>query len=282
MRKCNKCQKSFVKEDGCNKMKCSCGNTQCYVCSENITDYMHFDEVLGTCPMYGDMQDRIKKEVAMAQELTVHKLLRDQAELRDHDIRVDKSTTELGRQKVILDLVDKVPLGGLRATVPEFTHERPRTPFPQDPPARRATAPTAPQIPTSPRTTHYEPLRRDVENVPPYRPPYDPWFNFYDNCHLPISPPLQVYDPPTFFEDPVGRSSFSKGESPPCPTMDNYFEDSSPRAEAGPSKRSGNKLKRRNLMNVTDGPGLSRSNTNGAQPINRRTSVSSFVAKMNN
>src|SRR5208282_1462883 len=44
VRKCNKCEKRFLKEDGCNKMRCSCGNQQCYVCSANVIDYNHFDQ----------------------------------------------------------------------------------------------------------------------------------------------------------------------------------------------------------------------------------------------
>src|SRR5271169_3043309 len=92
VRKCNKCKKSFLKEDGCNKMKCSCGNQQCFVCSEDVTDYSHFgDKDFGSCPMYGDMQDQLRKDVANAEEATVQQLLRDRAELKDEDVRVNKN-----------------------------------------------------------------------------------------------------------------------------------------------------------------------------------------------
>ena len=92
IRKCNKCKKPFLKEEGCNKMKCSCGNQQCYVCSEDVTDYAHFGtEAFGKCPMYGDIQDRLRRDVAKAEEATVQQLLRNRAELKDEDVRVNKN-----------------------------------------------------------------------------------------------------------------------------------------------------------------------------------------------
>ena len=89
VRKCNKCNRPFVKEDGCNKMKCTCGNLQCYVCSSNVSDYSHFESRM-TCPLYGDMQDLLKEQVAAAEERTVRELLNTRAELEDDDVRVDK------------------------------------------------------------------------------------------------------------------------------------------------------------------------------------------------
>lgn len=89
VRKCNKCAKPFLKEDGCNKMKCSCGNTQCYVCSANILDYSHFDAGK-PCPMYGDMTDLLQKQVDTAEEVTVQKLLETRSDLKDEDVRVRK------------------------------------------------------------------------------------------------------------------------------------------------------------------------------------------------
>lgn len=89
VRKCNNCNKGFVKEDGCNKMKCTCGNLQCYVCSSNVADYSHFGSGK-LCPLYGDMQELLKEQVAEAQERTVRELLKTTAGLEDNDVRVDK------------------------------------------------------------------------------------------------------------------------------------------------------------------------------------------------
>jgi TRIAD3 protein (E3 ubiquitin-protein ligase RNF216) len=90
VRKCNNCNKVFVKEDGCNRIKCGCGNLQCYVCEMNVVDYTHFDKPGGgrICPLYGEMH--LKEQVAVAQERTVRELLNNRAELEDDDIRVDK------------------------------------------------------------------------------------------------------------------------------------------------------------------------------------------------
>lgn len=79
VRKCNNCSKVFLKEGGCNRMKCLCGNLQCYVCEMNVADYSHFDN-LGSgkiCLLFGEMQEVLKEQVAMAQERTVQELLKN-------------------------------------------------------------------------------------------------------------------------------------------------------------------------------------------------------------
>jgi len=42
--RCNKCNVSIIKEYGCNKMACVCGNKMCNVCKKDINDvgYRHF------------------------------------------------------------------------------------------------------------------------------------------------------------------------------------------------------------------------------------------------
>ncbi|KAF9234720.1 hypothetical protein BU15DRAFT_52263 [Melanogaster broomeanus] len=45
MRNCPKCQKSFIKEMGCNKMTCpNCHTLSCYICRSIINGYDHFSD----------------------------------------------------------------------------------------------------------------------------------------------------------------------------------------------------------------------------------------------
>ena len=59
-------------------MKCVCGNTQCFVCSQKIQDYNHFRE--DKCPLFNDTTERLRREVATAQERAIR-------EFTDTDIR---------------------------------------------------------------------------------------------------------------------------------------------------------------------------------------------------
>jgi hypothetical protein len=42
IRHCYKCNQPFVKSEGCNKITCSCGAKQCYVCRQAVSDYTHY------------------------------------------------------------------------------------------------------------------------------------------------------------------------------------------------------------------------------------------------
>jgi len=72
LRSCVACQKKFFKEDGCNKMKCSCGATMCYLCRKPVEDnYTHFygqgsDAVKGKCPLWSDNKNLHRDEVFKA------------------------------------------------------------------------------------------------------------------------------------------------------------------------------------------------------------------------
>ncbi|TFK18193.1 hypothetical protein FA15DRAFT_269541 [Coprinopsis marcescibilis] len=62
IRQCPRCSKPFIKEGGCNKMKCStCGTMSCYICRQIVENYDHFNrnsldptnrEDLGKCPLH--------------------------------------------------------------------------------------------------------------------------------------------------------------------------------------------------------------------------------------
>ncbi|KOC63145.1 E3 ubiquitin-protein ligase RNF216 [Habropoda laboriosa] len=50
VRKCYKCSRPYFKEDGCNKITCSCGALMCYLCDEGIRSYEHFNNK--KCPLW--------------------------------------------------------------------------------------------------------------------------------------------------------------------------------------------------------------------------------------
>ncbi|CAH1115578.1 unnamed protein product [Psylliodes chrysocephalus] len=70
LRKCWKCDKSFFKEEGCNKMTCTCGARMCYICKQPVTDYTHFNGIGGDkfnlCPLYSDTNEFNQKNVIAA------------------------------------------------------------------------------------------------------------------------------------------------------------------------------------------------------------------------
>ncbi|KAK3706946.1 hypothetical protein LTR37_012445 [Vermiconidia calcicola] len=111
IRSCNKCQRSFIKEYGCNKMSCpSCGNMQCYVCSTTLKDYNHFDQAPagraagGTasklCPLYDNVEERHEREVKEAEAAARAQVVEENPDVaaEDLDIKVSdavkKSTTD--------------------------------------------------------------------------------------------------------------------------------------------------------------------------------------------
>lgn len=96
VRTCNKCNARFLKEEGCNRMKCACGNLQCYICSADVVDYSHFSQVNENgkiCPLHGDAEQILSEEVVAAQENTIQALLETRPELRYEDLRIDTDPT---------------------------------------------------------------------------------------------------------------------------------------------------------------------------------------------
>lgn len=92
VQKCNTCAKPFVKESGCNKMTCSCGNLQCYVCGESITDYKHFEVARKDgkkCPLYEKDDQRLDTKIKQAQADAVKKVLEKEEGLNEEDVKVD-------------------------------------------------------------------------------------------------------------------------------------------------------------------------------------------------
>merc|ERR1719186_1842917 len=73
LRACVSCNKRFFQEEGCNKMKCQCGQSMCYLCRKPVTDgYSHFyaqgEKREGKCPLWSDNNNPYKAEVMKAAE----------------------------------------------------------------------------------------------------------------------------------------------------------------------------------------------------------------------
>ncbi|EMD32740.1 hypothetical protein CERSUDRAFT_99118 [Gelatoporia subvermispora B] len=99
MRNCPKCQKSFIKEMGCNKMTCpNCQTLSCYVCRQVINGYDHFNTIPGQagpvdpnkCQLWdSSVEQRHNNEVSTAFKDAVEQVRREHPELTDEDLKVD-------------------------------------------------------------------------------------------------------------------------------------------------------------------------------------------------
>ncbi|XP_068238259.1 uncharacterized protein [Palaemon carinicauda] len=68
VRECWKCKKRFIKADGCNKMRCSCGAMMCYICKKAIKGYEHFEDNpvpinKNKCPLWSNSEKIHAEEV---------------------------------------------------------------------------------------------------------------------------------------------------------------------------------------------------------------------------
>jgi len=63
--RCHRCNLQFIKDGGCNKMTCSCGATQCYLCRARDINYSHFGDDK-PCQLFSDADEiernRIEEE----------------------------------------------------------------------------------------------------------------------------------------------------------------------------------------------------------------------------
>ncbi|KAI4470730.1 ubiquitin conjugating enzyme 7 interacting protein-related [Holotrichia oblita] len=72
IRICYKCGLNFIKSEGCNRMKCSCGAMMCYLCSKPVIDYTHFNGPGGDkyhlCPLFSDTDELHQQNIEEGME----------------------------------------------------------------------------------------------------------------------------------------------------------------------------------------------------------------------
>ncbi|KAF8956276.1 hypothetical protein BDZ97DRAFT_1852621 [Flammula alnicola] len=101
MRNCPKCQKAFIKEQGCNKMTCpNCRTLSCYVCRQVISGYEHFNQAppgrastsrkdAGKCLLWDQVEERHAAEVKAAADKAIAEYKRDHPDVDEKEIKVD-------------------------------------------------------------------------------------------------------------------------------------------------------------------------------------------------
>jgi len=83
IRHCPNCQETFIRSDGCNKMKCvKCSTCSCYICGKSIEDYKHFHDKVqiyeDTCPLWTDESIIVNRAVETAADEIYEKYLHNQ------------------------------------------------------------------------------------------------------------------------------------------------------------------------------------------------------------
>ncbi|EME40892.1 hypothetical protein DOTSEDRAFT_74447 [Dothistroma septosporum NZE10] len=124
IRSCNKCKKQFIKDHGCNKMTCpSCANLQCYVCSESLKDYNHFDQQPAgshraeqptgrkkKCPLYDNVEERHEREVKEAEAAARAAAKAENPDVTDDDLQIKVSDAV---KKATADRINRAGAGGM-------------------------------------------------------------------------------------------------------------------------------------------------------------------------
>lgn len=85
VRKCA-CGKVFLKADGCNKMTCTCGRKQCYLCRQPVDSYSHFcgcsDSNCGKCHLWAKPEALDKERVTRVGREELDKVVKENPDLR--------------------------------------------------------------------------------------------------------------------------------------------------------------------------------------------------------
>ena len=98
IRQCPRCKTATIKEEGCNKVSCTCGAMICDFCGKDITKegYNHFsDGARGLrlsdakkCPTYDDTHARNEKRVDQAEKGALEKVRLENPNLSEEDLKI--------------------------------------------------------------------------------------------------------------------------------------------------------------------------------------------------
>ncbi|KAF2189577.1 hypothetical protein K469DRAFT_562812 [Zopfia rhizophila CBS 207.26] len=94
IRFCNKCKHPFIKEYGCNKMTCTnCRNTQCYICSKDVSGYDHFSDNShpNRCPLHDNVEARHEEEVKKAEAVALALLRAEHPDISEEELKIQVS-----------------------------------------------------------------------------------------------------------------------------------------------------------------------------------------------
>lgn len=119
LRACPKCNVKILKEDGCNKVVCTCGGMLCDYCGKDISEvgYVHFDGGTGPtgkkCPTYDNFRVRRNKEVEKAEAEALEKIRRDNPNIDAEDLKIKFAESIKSPSKREQDLIQGNPLPGV-------------------------------------------------------------------------------------------------------------------------------------------------------------------------
>ena len=186
IRKCPKCQLKIIKEYGCNKMQCTkCHTLMCYVCQKDITKegYAHFGR--GGCPQDDiHTQDRDDREIQRAERAAIDKILAENPDISEEQIRVGHEKPNAQSRGVRRDprlqpaIQMRNAMRAMRADMGGF--------YPQQ--HQHANTVAQRQLPVYPPPAYNVPYPMDYGTI--FNPPF-PGFNVLQRGHQPGNLPAQ-------------------------------------------------------------------------------------------
>jgi len=112
LRQCWQCKKMFYKEEGCNRMTCTCGAQMCYLCKVKVNSYDHFYGQGGQptaekkCPLWSDNKALHRQEVSAAAVKAKEELALSNELSRVLKIDVEQGNVLVEKEEVVVFDID--------------------------------------------------------------------------------------------------------------------------------------------------------------------------------